>query len=76
VNLLARLTVSPRTSDDVPELKQLLLDLAQERDRCLKYGAQLSAWAMFWTLALVAVGAVVAAQGAFAKIWEMTAGFL
>jgi hypothetical protein len=56
-------------ADQVPELKKLLLDLGHERDRCLKYGGTLSAWAMFWTLTLVAVGAVVAAQGAFIKVW-------
>ena len=60
---------SPDVADKVPELKKLLLDLGQERDRCLKYGAQLSAWAMFWTLTLVGIGAVVAAQGAFTKVW-------
>lgn len=53
----------------VPELKKLLLNLDQERDRCLTNAARLSNWATFWTLSLVIVGALVAAQGAFTKVW-------
>jgi hypothetical protein len=60
---------SPDVADKVPELKQLLLKLDKERDRCLKNAANLSNWATFWTLSLVVVGAVVAAQGAFTKVW-------
>lgn len=60
---------TPEVEDVVPELGTLLLRLQQERERCLNYAAVLSAWAMFWTISLIAVGALVAAQGAFAKVW-------
>jgi hypothetical protein len=55
--------------DVVPELGTRLLHLQQERARCLNYAAALSGWSMFWTVSLIAVGALVAAQGAFAKVW-------
>jgi hypothetical protein len=57
------------------ELETRLLHLQQERARCLRYAAALSGWSMFSTLSLVAVGALVAAQGAFAKTWG-NAGWL
>jgi hypothetical protein len=53
----------------VPELGTRLLHLQQERARCLNYAAALSGWSMFWTVSLIAIGALVAAQGAFAKVW-------
>ena len=55
--------------DVMPELGTRLLHLQQERARCLNYAAALSGWSMFWTVSLIAVGALVAAQGAFAKVW-------
>ena len=55
--------------DVVPELGTRLLHLQQERARCIKYAAALSGWSLFWTISLIAVGALVAAQGAFAKVW-------
>jgi len=54
--------------DVVPELGTRLQHLRQERARCLNYAAALSGWSMFWTVSIVAVGALVAAQGAFAKV--------
>ena len=50
-------------------LRARLEGLARERDRCLRYAAKLSAWSMFWRILLIAVGALVAAQAAFARIW-------
>jgi hypothetical protein len=58
-----------RVEDVVPELGTRLLHLQQERERCLNYAAALSGWSMFWKVSLIAVGALVAAQGAFAKVW-------
>ena len=58
--------------DVVPELGTRLLHLQQERARCIKYAAALSGWSLFWTISLIAVGALVAAQGAFAKVWGNT----
>ena len=50
------------------ELAERLLELDDGRLRCFKHAANLSRWAFFWTVVLVGIGAVVAAQGAFAKI--------
>jgi hypothetical protein len=59
----------PRVEDVVPELRMLLAQLRQERNRCLNYAAALSRWSMFWKISLIAVGALVAAQGAFTQVW-------
>lgn len=58
-----------RVEDVVPELRTRLEHLRQERERCLNYAAVLSNWSMFWRISLIGVGALVAAQGAFAKVW-------
>ncbi len=58
-----------RVEDVVPELRTRLLHLRQERERCLNYAAALSSWSMFWKITLIAIGALVAAQGAFVQVW-------
>ena len=52
-----------------PELAGRLRHLDHERARCLEYAAKLSGWAMFWKILLIALGALIAAQGAFVKVW-------
>jgi hypothetical protein len=58
-----------QVEDVAPELHTRLLLLRQERERCLKYAGTLSGWSMFWRSSLITVGALVAAQGAFVKVW-------
>jgi hypothetical protein len=58
-----------QVEDVVPELHTRLLLLRSERERCLKYAGTLSSWSLFWRSSLITVGAQVAAQGAFVKVW-------
>jgi hypothetical protein len=60
---------SAEVEEAVRELESRLEHLQQERVRCLSYAAALSGWSMFWSVSLVSIGALVAAQGAFAKVW-------
>src|SRR6266545_4050962 len=57
---------------EVPELRGRLRYLNVEHDRCLKYANTLSGWSMFWKILLIAFGALIAAQGSFAKVWGNT----
>jgi hypothetical protein len=58
--------------DEVPELRKRLRYLNAEHGRCLKYANTLSGWSMFWKILLIAFGALIAAQGSFAKVWGNT----
>jgi hypothetical protein len=55
--------------DVSPDIADLLDDIEWESQRCLSYGARLSNWSMFWQVALIFIGAVVAAQGGALKAW-------
>lgn len=62
-------SATPNVEDTAPELASRLRHLDHERLRCLEYAAKLSGWAMFWKILLIMLGALVAAQGAFADVW-------